>query len=432
MKVLVLTRAPWNDSNSTGNTMSNLFGGWQSDEIAGVQLRAGRPSTEACENIFSIGEGSLLKSAARLSSSVGTTVADGSDLTHTERPTILSRAGTKAYELGRTNGSVIGRVAREGIWRFGQWKGPTLGRFVINFAPDVVFSAAFGALYPHDVLWHMAEISGARVALYHCDDNLNSASNGTTHSGRYARLIAARVLESARRADLNFAISEEMVEKYEERIRRPVEFLVKGGVFDPAKAPWSQNPEEPIRIVYAGSLLYGRWKTLSMLVDSIRLANSAGIRVVLELYSQYAPSDQMLTAIHNPPHSEFKGNLPADRVHAVLGSADVVLHVESLDRSEREKTALSFSTKIIDLLASRRGIMGIGWEQSASIRYLRKCPGAMVASSQAEVLSLISEISVSPGRLSEASESSFAFGSREHDLSATRERLRNRLGSLSE
>ena len=44
MKVLVISRNAWDDANSIGNTLSNLFAGIDDIEIANIYFRASKPN----------------------------------------------------------------------------------------------------------------------------------------------------------------------------------------------------------------------------------------------------------------------------------------------------------------------------------------------------------------------------------------------------
>lgn len=56
----------------------------------------------------------------------------------------------------------------------------------------------------------------------------------------------------------------------------------------------------------------------------------------------------------------------------IYKDADIALHVESFDKKYKYATVYSFSTKIIDLMASTCAIMAICWEQNNGWNYLKE------------------------------------------------------------
>ena len=48
--VLILSRDSWNDTNSSGNTMSNYFKNWDSKCIANIYCRDEIPDNKICVN----------------------------------------------------------------------------------------------------------------------------------------------------------------------------------------------------------------------------------------------------------------------------------------------------------------------------------------------------------------------------------------------
>lgn len=61
IKILIVSDAPWNDSNSFGSSFSNIFGGNNKYEIANIYLKRGLPNTSVCNKFFQITEKNILK-----------------------------------------------------------------------------------------------------------------------------------------------------------------------------------------------------------------------------------------------------------------------------------------------------------------------------------------------------------------------------------
>ena len=52
IRILIVSRTPWDDSNSFGNTFSNLFGGMEGVEIYNICCQTGDNNNNIVKNIF--------------------------------------------------------------------------------------------------------------------------------------------------------------------------------------------------------------------------------------------------------------------------------------------------------------------------------------------------------------------------------------------
>ena len=62
MKVLVISRSPWDDSNSFGNTFSNLFGGMKGVEIFSICCQDGVNNNGIVSKTYQMTDRSVLNS----------------------------------------------------------------------------------------------------------------------------------------------------------------------------------------------------------------------------------------------------------------------------------------------------------------------------------------------------------------------------------
>lgn len=54
MKVLIITKAPWDDRLASGNTLSNLFSEWPDTQYACIYCRDAVPNNCCCNSYLSI------------------------------------------------------------------------------------------------------------------------------------------------------------------------------------------------------------------------------------------------------------------------------------------------------------------------------------------------------------------------------------------
>ena len=61
MRILIVTRNAWDDTNSIGNTVSNFFGGIPDAEFANLYFRSSMPNNRLCKRYFQVTEKDVLR-----------------------------------------------------------------------------------------------------------------------------------------------------------------------------------------------------------------------------------------------------------------------------------------------------------------------------------------------------------------------------------
>lgn len=422
MKILVLTRSSWDDTNSTGNTMSNFWAGWDPDNIANIYCRSSAPNNNVCKLYYSLSEKDLFLSIFNRKFSAGNVFSWDNLSQNTIAVDRVFINEDRLYGFFRKNSFTIALWLRELLWGVGRWKNNKLRKFLNDFKPDAIFATSFSATYPHSVIWYLKEVTNAKVILFHADDCLTVKGLGGSPLARLKREISARtVKESAKKADLNYCISPRQQQEYTVKLGKEMRLLYKGDDFK--DNPPLKEVAEKIRIVYIGSILYGRWKTIGILARAIKNINIKKSVYELVIYSQYKPSKKEMKAMVIDGASCFLGKVPSEQIPQIFSDADIVLHVESFENRERNETRLSFSTKIVDCLHSGRCLLAIGWEEAASIDYLKKNDAALVATNENEIIGLLTNIANNPSIISEYSQKAWNCGKKNHQLDDIRKNL---------
>ncbi len=434
MKILIITRSAWDDSNSIGNTMSNFFQKYTIENIANLYVRSAMPNNRVCENYYSISDKDMLKSLFNFNNNAGKA------FTWEIRTDVNSESSlkdeieeAKIYNFFRKNSSVLAIWGQDLLWRSGCWKNHNLDNFLDQFKPDIIFSPSFHTSYTHRILWYIQKKTNAKVVLFHADDYLSIYKNGISFLEKVNQKIRAKVIESsALKADINYCISRLQQEEYQKKIGKEMKLLYKGADFSVQPDYSLPKAGKPIKIVYIGSILYGRWKTLSLLAKEISKINKEKTKFELIIYSQYGLTQEMKDKMIIEGASIFMGKIPSDQVKYTLMNNDIVLHLESFDDVEKQKTKLSFSTKIVDCLNSGRALMAIGWEKAASINYLSENDAALVATTESEVVRLLQSIRVNPELIRTYAKKSWECGKRNHQIDEIQSNLLSDLMKLVE
>lgn len=420
MKILIVTRSAWDDTNSTGNTMSNFFSGYDSNKLANIYFREALPNNEVCNTYFSISDKDVLKSALGLQKNSGSYFQKKEDEIGKNESHKIEE---NIYSHFRKLPSYLMLWAQNKVWDFGGWKSNKLDSFLEEFQPDIIFSPTFHTLYTHKVLWYLQDKTKAKVVLFHADDYLTINKSHNKLIKRQEEERAATVRESILKADLNYCISEKQKIEYKYKTGKEMKVLYKGANFLKSKPEYNYRSQQPIEIVYVGSILYGRWKTLAMLARKIKKYNKTKEVYKLKIYSQYQLTKEMRSQMIIEGASEFLGKISPKDIEDVYKKTDIVLHTESFEETEKMMTRLSFSTKIVDCLNSGRTILAIGWEEAASIDYLINNDAALVATNEEEIFNILQEIQRNPSILEEYANKAWNCGKKNHQLTTIQKSL---------
>lgn len=408
MRILVISRSEWSDSNSIGTTLSSLFGNFDSGDIANLYFRTARPYNQVCKSYFSLTEFMALHGGGKEFLLDLTKQGDPLGATTSYAPKAIELE-KNLLSLFRGGFSYLPNLVQDLFWRIKWWKSKSLNSFLDNFAPQVIFFPSFSAPYTHRVARYISKYSGAKLVTFHADDYIfQRAGIGAPLKAAYYSILRKEIAKTVRRSAINYAISPSLRDGYAYFFNQPF-FLLSKGCVTTRKRPSSSDIEKKliairrenvIKCVYIGSLQYGRWKTLELLVDAMkRVGDDGGVKFELKIYSQYSIKKEVLNRISCPGTSEFLGALPADRVAEIIGNSDLVLHVESFDESDIQSTRYSFSTKILDCLASATPVLAIGPSGISSMDFLSSSDIASTITDKAKIGESLNKIRYSIGNL---------------------------------
>jgi len=411
-KILVITREAWQDTNNTGNTLSNLLSEFPVENIANIYCRQDIPDNSHCSKYYRITEKSLLRSifSNRLAGEILTSDRINSKSGSVDKEVYKER---KLYDFFREHRYVIFLALRELLWKMGKWDNKRFENFIRDFSPDVIFMNNYDSFYMHDILEFCKRNTRAKVVLFFADDNCSLKQYNISPLYWINRLLfRSKVRKSIRLSEKRYGITEELCEEYKRVFNTEFTLLYKGGQF--AECEVRKDIGSPVRLVYAGTLQYERWKTLSKVARALSEINRGERRAEMNIYSQDRIPDRIRKKITLEGISSFFGAIAASEVKRKLQESDIVLHVESFSLKRKLLTRLSFSTKIVDLFNSARCIFAVGWKEAASIRYLVNNDAAIVATSEKVIKTKLHELLDNPSTILEYGRKAWDCGQRNH------------------
>ena len=420
MRVLVITRAPWRDDNNTGNTLSNFFNSMDDCEFYNLYLRNQKPLNNIAKKSFSISETQLARNLLR-KEQVGCVV---------DQQDVVNESEDRIYSSAKKHSSTTLMLLRDLLWSIGHWKSDTLKAFLNEIKPDVIFMPVFNCFYPHKVLRYVKKITGAKVILFHADDNYTlTLFTFSPLAWLYRFNLRKWIRRSVKISDINYAISDLQKREYEKTFKKPLKVLTKSVKFS-VEPNCKSAYNRPLQLVFIGNIIVNRWKSLSNIANVLERINSNGIKAQLRIYTGNTLTDKMNNALNRGGSSFVMGSVTADKVIDVQRDADMLVHVEALDLRNKLTVRQSFSTKIVDYLAASRPILAFGPKDVASIDHFVKNDCAIVADNEDELFDKLCAVISDNNKLNELSKKAFECGKKFHNKDDIDNMLRSDMEQL--
>lgn len=399
IKVLLITDEVWNDKIYPNNNMTNWFSDFENIEIAHVYCGEGNPDNKCAFKYFQITDKMMLASLlSNKKAGVGFELKENTgadiDLTVRENNTFFN---TLIKKCTKTHFNIF-RLLRDFLWLWGRYDISGLTEFINDFNPDIIFTQRVGSV-------KLCRLE--RIIKNICNKPMIALTGDNEHSLKFInfspffwirRLMVRSSLKKCMRIyDMYYTSSQEQAEEYTRKYNIPATLMFKCGV--PNESIIHNKVNSPIRIVYAGKLYCGRWKTLSALGKAAKKINSNGKKVVVDIYSRDNVTKRQYKKLNDNENIFFRGAVSPEKLPQIYSESDIVLHVESLDIVNRLVTQHSYSTKVIDCLSSGCAVCAIGWAKHSACIELKKTDSAFVATNKAEIFDFLKNITCNPDNI---------------------------------
>jgi len=410
-KVLVVSTNAWRD-NTGINTLIQFFKCWDRDRIAQIYTKSALPKTQICNKFFRISENSVIKSVFKRSIVTGQKVENENNISDKNKTAADSEQ--KLYTLGGKKFSGLLGFCREIVWKIGKWKTRELDRFIEEFEPDVLFIPIYPTIYMGRIQRYIIKKTGKPVISYLADDNYTYKTVSKNPVSLISRFVLRRHVKFiVDNSDKLLVIAPKQKEEYDRIFGVDSEILTKG--IDFSQIPFEEKPlNKPIKMVYTGKLIIGRWLSLAAIAKTLGEINKDGIKAELDIYTTDTLTPEQEKAL-NFGGCLVKGALKLDEVQEVQKNADILVFVESLENKYKNIARLSFSTKITDYLKNGKCIFAIGDKDIAPIDYFNRYDSAVTASDYNEIADKLEWLIKNPEKISEYSKKAYDCGKEHHD-----------------
>lgn len=408
-KVLVVSTNAWRD-NTGINTLIEFFKCWNPDCIAQIYTKSTLPKTTVCNKFFSISESAVMRSVINRNITTGREVHNENVDSMADNPSADKEK--KLYSSYKGKVRELLSFCREIIWKFGKWKTAELDRFIDEFDADVLFIPVYPTIYMGRIQKYIINRTQKPVVSYLADDNYTYKSIHKTPIALIHRHILRKYVKYiVKHSTKLMVIAPKQKEEYDRIFGVDSAVMTKGIDFEPFETYQVGNP---IKMVYTGKLIIGRWKSLAAIADAFESINSGSVKIELDIYTTDSLTDEQ-NKLLNRNGCSVKGALTLEQVKAVQKGADILVFAESLEKKFRNTARLSFSTKITDYLRSGKCVFAIGDKDIAPIDYFNRYDSAVTASSYEEIGVKIKKIIANPNLIEKYAKKGYRCGVDHHD-----------------
>ena len=419
-KVLVVGINSWID-NTGINTLINFFENWGKERLAHIYTRAKLPNTCICDTFFRISEYKVIKSIIKRRIKTG-------EVVYNSESEDKASVAEKQYYGNKHN--LFLTLARELVWFLGKWKTKELNEFIDNYNADVIFCPMYANIYMSRLQNYIAKRTKKPVVLYISDDNYSYKSIKKDPLSIFLRFwLRKHQKKLFKTADKIMVISPKQKQEYDNLFNTDCVVLTKG--IDYSNISFEEKTiGQPIKMVYTGKLIIGRWNSLAKIAETLGAINKDGLNMTLDIYTTDILTQEQ-EALLNRNGCIVKGSLTLEDVQKVQREADILVFVESLEKKYRYTARLSFSTKITDYLKSGKCIFAVGDKDIAPIDYFNKYDSAITASSYDEIKEKLIYLSQNPDKINEYAKKGFICGKENHDKEKMHQVLLNTFNQVT-
>ncbi len=420
MNILLFSQNAWDETNAFGNTVSNFFEGWDQDTFSHFYIRRQVPVNTVADHYYCLPVGTVLKKLiGKNKKKCSFTRADIPEISK-ETAAAMEQEREQIQKIHKKS-STLTHIIYEEMWMSRIWMDTEFKQFIADNEPDVFWGFAANAFILYPLIQYLKKHTRAKIVLFIADDVYGNYESTPFIRGAKLRKCFRR---SMAQADVVYAISKEMQQRYETLFGRNIGLLQKGCEFS---APLSERLNTPLRMVYAGNLLYGRTETLQKIADVLsRLNATAATQVAaVEIYTPTILEPQEKVALEAGGACRFMGPRSYAEIKKIQNEADLVLHVESFDEDQIAATRYSFSTKIIDCIQSGSAVLAIGPRESSSISCMRKIDGINVLDDIDRLDDFLRALLAHADEFPAQAAAIRAATVQTYDINAVRERLRH-------
>jgi len=422
MRVLIISQEVWTESSNGGNVLSNIFSGFDA-EFAQIYCSPGIPNNKLCKKYFQITDKMVIDGLLKKQKI-------GKEIRFEEFPYELEVISANSenkkwyFKIFTKYRLSVFSLLRELLWKFSPWKTKELEEFILDFKPDVIFAPCYSHLFMLRLDRYVKKIAGVNMISYISDDNYSLRQFNLSPFYWINRFLSrASIKKTFKDYSLVYTMTDEQSYELKKSLGANMKILLKGADFSGECKKLIVN--NPIRIVYAGGIYINRWKILSKIGDCLKQINQNDVKIRLDIYTQNSVSEMQKKLLDDGNSIFLHSAVSQSELKDIYRLSDIALHVESFELKYRLMTRLSFSTKIVDCLASTCAVMAISWKEHSGLKYLKQNDAALCIDDLSKLNETLIYLVQNPDSVVEYANKAWLCGKRNHQINEISKNLQN-------
>lgn len=419
MNILIISKEAWRNEQNGGNVLSNIFCDFDAN-FAQIYCTDCSPNNTICKKYYQLTDKMMINSIVNHKKA-------GKILEYDEVPcyTEITKEG---YSFVKKFNSELVREIREFVWNTAKWNEDEILDFVGEFKPDIIFAPCYGTRYMYKLNMLIFNNFNVPIVSYISDDMYSNKRFRFSPLFWIGHAKLRKCIKSLfSRYSLIYTMTDEQKSEYEKYFGKKIKILRKG-----CKSKEFENKEvnNPIRLIYAGNMIYGRWKTIVGLANAVRKVNVQQKRVVFDIYSGTELKKRIFKKIHDGEIVRINPIIDLKELENQYKKSDIILNIEGFDLKSRLLVRLSFSTKIVDCLNSGCAVMAICSPDQAGHRYLKKNDAAICIEDMNEIESKLIEIVNNQNTILEYRKKAYTLAQKNHNMDNINDMLKDDFNTL--
>lgn len=418
-KVLIISLDPFNRSNATGITLSNLFKGWDKNCIAQVYMSPIEPEKDICTNYFK-----LSPKTVPFDYYIRKFVGSGKN---------NNPGAPAAVTLTAKDRSLKNRLHLDfrALADFSPiFFSKDLFRWIETFNPDVIY-CTLGNARMLDMATTIATKIKKPIVPHFMDDWPTTLYTQKELFGIARKVFDKKFNRMLQNVKGGMCISKQMADEYEAKYKVPFEPFVTCVDDELFCEPEKSEKKDPFTVMYIGGLHLNRWKSLLGISNAVEKINSSRSNVVLKIYCPLRDVELYTDFFAANKKTRFEGSIGSDAVPEMLKKASLLIHVESFEENYAQYTRLSISTKIPQYMAAGKPILGYGPEALASMQHIIFAAAGIVLTDKDDLEKQIDLLIEDTEKLKEYSINGFNYAKEFHSKESNLKRLIETMNNYS-
>ena len=430
-RILIISRTPWDNNNSFGNSFSNIFGGINSFEYANIYCGIGEVNNNLVKKYYSINEKKLFKNLISKKNKSGKAFFLDKKIQEDNLSVINLKKQNKALNFFRKNRFLIFFWIRDLIWLIGRWKSKELKEFINDFDPDLIFLPIYYWPYMNRIGLFTKDFSRKKMVGYISDDNYTLKQFSLNPFFWFDRLWKRRLVKRAVDAcETLYVISDIQKTDYDICFNKNCKILYKGANFID-KSNFKILNKDKINMLYSGNIGDGRHENLLKLGNIIDNLNiSSDIKINFKIYTSTTLNQRIISNFKSLKSTNLFNSVSFEEIKKIQKKSDILIHTESFRLKNKLLFRHSFSTKIVDYFKAGKCILAIGPSSIASIKYLKDNQAAIICNNNKDINFAIKRILKNPNILSDYANNAWVLGLRNHNIDEIQQKLKSDLMTI--